>query len=390
MLSRRTHWDFTENQWSRLLSRHISTQNDYIDLTLSNPTTSGIVYPLDAIIAAIAPHVPLPYRPSPAGLPAARRAVVEFYQDRGVVVDDKQVFLTASTSEAYSHLLRLLCDPGEEVLAPSPCYPLIPHLAQLDGVGVRHYSLSYDGDWTIYWPSLIEALRPQTRAIIVVSPNNPTGNYLSASDREQLFALAESRGIAIIVDEVFADYTLSETPTPYVHFDDQCLCFGLHGLSKAIGMPQLKLSWVRVGGPNLLVHEATRRLEMILDTYLSVAAPTQEGLSALLGVGKSVQAQIKTRLQTNRAQLASLWRADAPWNPLHVEGGWTQPIRLPAILDDEQWAVSLLQYGRCVAQPGFFYEFELPAVLVVSLLVDEVSFADGLQRLDGVVRLLLS
>ncbi|NUN12884.1 MAG: pyridoxal phosphate-dependent aminotransferase [Myxococcales bacterium] len=392
MFSKRTNWDFAENNWSRLVTECKTNRKDYIDLTLSNPTVAGLSYPVESITKALIPPQPMRYRPTPAGLLPARQAVAEFYHERGVAVETDHILLTASTSEAYSHLLRLLCDPGDEVLAPAPCYPLIAYLAQVDAVNVRYYSLTYDGDWTIDWCSLTDGLRPQTKAVVVVSPNNPTGNYLNAVDREKLISFADEHGLAIIVDEVFADYATVEMPrkTRYVRFDNARLCFGLHGLSKAIGLPQLKLSWIRIGGQISLVREAKQRLEMVLDTYLSVASPIQEGVPILLRAGQSIQEQIHKRITYNLAQVSRLSKTGAPWTPLCVQGGWTQPIRLPSILEDEQWACSLLVQDGCCVQPGYFYDFAIPSVIVISLLVDEATFADGLQRLDAAVRLRLS
>jgi aspartate/methionine/tyrosine aminotransferase len=372
------------NRLSRAAAEARASGRRLIDLTLTNPTTAGIPYP-PAVASSLAAAAAVPYEPDSRGLRSARSAVVSTLPV-GTNVDPDQIVLTASTSEAYAVLFKLLCDPGDEVLVPRPSYPLFDLLGRLEGVVVRHYALEYHDGWAIDRGRLEAALTARTRAVLVVSPNNPTGSMLHAGDRDWLAGLAARRGVAIVADEVFGDYPLRPPSTAASLVGERrALTFTLGGLSKSCGLPQHKLAWTIVSGPDAAVHEALRRLEVISDTYLSVASPVQAALPSLLAAGREVRRVILSRLQDN---LAALRRATAhapDVTLLEPEGGWSAVLRVPAVRSEEQMALAALDRG-VVVHPGYFFDFETEAFFVASLLVPPDDFGPGIERLLEAVR----
>lgn len=348
-----------------------------LDLTVSNPTTAGLPYDRAAITQALSDPRALVYEPLPFGLPSAREAVA---RELEVIrpVDPARVLLTASSSEAYAFLFKLLCDPGDDVAIAAPSYPLFEHLAQLEGVAVRPYRLAYDGAWHVDLDSLKRAIGPKTRAIVVVHPNNPTGSFLS---KAELAAMAET-GLPIISDEVFVNYTLSEDPSraQTAREAEDTLVFALGGLSKAAGLPQMKLGWTAVGGPKKRVDEALARLEIIADTFLSVGTPVQHALPTLLTAGHAVSEAIRARTRANLAVVDAAIDHRSPITRLRVDGGWYATLRLPRTKSEEQWVLELLAEGVLV-HPGAFFDFESEAYVVVSLLTPEATLAEGAARL---------
>ena len=375
MFSRRSSRDRSPNALSALLTNVGKPQ---FDLTGSNPTTAGITYPADfqqALERAQAPS--LVYRPEPFGLPSAREAVARL---TGAAVDD--ILLTASTSEAYAFLFKLLCDPGDGVLVPAPSYPLFEHLAELEGVQAVPYRLAYDGAWHIDQDFLRRAMTPQVRAIIVVSPNNPTGQYLRADELGGLAAL----GLPLIIDQVFEQFPLSRRRPPAVPPPPACLTFALDGLSKRAGSPQLKLSWTVVSGPERERREARERLELIADTFLSVGTPIQHALPDVLAACPSITRAITERCRLNLATLEQAVQA-SPVTLLRAEGGWSSVLRLPAVRSEEELALGLLRDAGVLVQPGWYYDFESEPYAVVSLLTEPRAFEAGAARLvDYVTR----
>jgi alanine-synthesizing transaminase len=347
------------------------------DLTGSNPTTAEIAYPADlqqALERAQAPS--LVYRPEPFGLPSAREAVARL---TGAAVDD--ILLTASTSEAYAFLFKLLCDAGEAVLVPAPSYPLFEHLAELEGVQALPYRLAYDGAWHVDLDSLRRAVTPQVRAIIAVSPNNPTGQYLRDSELGGLAAL----GLPLIIDQVFAPFPLRRPP-PSAPPSASALTFALDGLSKRAGSPQLKLSWTVISGPERARREARERLELIADTFLSVGTPIQQALPDVLAVCPSITRAIAERCRRNLATLERAVQA-SPVTLLRAEAGWSGVLRLPAVKSEEELALGLLRDAGVLVQPGWYYDFESEPYAVVSLLTEPHAFEAGAARLvDYVAR----
>jgi alanine-synthesizing transaminase len=355
------------------------------DLCGSNPTTAGIDYPAElwrSLERAVADsHV---YRPEPFGSRAARVAIARhFAQTRAVAAPAlEDVLLTASTSEAYSFSFKLLCDPGDEVLVPAPSYPLFEHLAELEGVRLAPYRLAYDGAWHIDLASVQSALTPLTRALIVVSPNNPTGQYLTQAELSSL----EQLGLPILSDEVFFEYPLT-AGRRFVAQPQSCLGVCLGGLSKLAGSPQLKLAWAILSGPEPQRREARERLELIADTFLSVATPIQQALPALLEAAPLVSAAIGARCRHNLSQLAQL-SAGSPLTLLRAEGGWSAVLRLPNVVGEEDFVLGLLRAESVLVQPGWFYDFESQPFCVVSLLTEPSTFRAGCERLvDYVTRI---
>jgi aspartate/methionine/tyrosine aminotransferase len=378
--SSRLDWDLAPNRLSRLLDQKRAAGAPILDLTESNPTAAGFAYPSDAILSALADSRSLHYDPAASGLPSARAAVSEYYSGR---VSPERVLLTASTSEAYAFVFKLLANPGDQVLVPSPSYPLFDYLAALDSVRVIQYPLVYNGIWTIDFDALGRSLTPRCRAIVLVNPNNPTGSFLKRSELAPLIALCLEHNLALISDEVFTDYLFDEQ-APVVRSltgVDEVLTFCLSGLSKVAGLPQMKLGWIVTGGPSRHREQAFERLELIADTYLSVSAPVQWAARALLGLRGPLQAQILSRVRENRAFLASQVGPASPWTLLATEGGWYTVLEAPRIHSEEEWVLSLLTENNVLVQPGFFFDFEREAFLVISLLTAQDVFREGIRRI---------
>jgi len=379
MFSSRVPGDRRANAFSAALTR-ARARGPLVDLTVTNPTRAGIEYPPD-LLAPLADAAGLRYEPTAFGVAHAREAVAETYARRGLAIGAGRIALTASTSEAYSLLFKLLCEPGgSRVLTPAPSYPLFDHLTSLDGVEQAHYALDFHGEWAIDVHSVDEAWTPETRAVLAVTPNNPTGSILRDGDAGELVTRAAARRAAVILDEVFIDYPLGAAlPEAAALRDPAALTFRLGGLSKAVGLPQLKLGWIAVQGPEPLAAEAMDRLEVICDTYLSVATPVQLAARSLLQQGKVVREQILARVRHNYRTLAAAVGGGATVLP--ADAGWSGVVRLPATLSDEAVALDLLDRDAVVVHPGYFFDFRHEA-LVVSLLPVPEQFARGVQLLQ--------
>jgi len=351
----------------------------YVDLTESNPTRAGISYPDDLLLPLSSP-ASLRYEPQPLGMRAAREAIAADCGRRGVCIEPDQIVLSASTSETYAWLFKLLCDAGESVLVPRPSYPLFEHLTRLEGVRAASYRLEYHGRWDIDLDS-VAAAPADTRAVLLVSPNNPTGSYASAREIEALVRVCRDRGWALIVDEVFADYALeADAPITDIAARADVLTFSMGGASKSLGLPQVKLGWTVVGGPAGDRASALEGLELIADTFLSVSTPVQVAAAALLERGAAVRAAIHARLRANLATARRVAAAHPSCNLLPVEGGWSAVVRVPATRGEDTLVLELLARERVLAHPGYFFDFEHEAFLVVSLLVPEPEFADAFAR----------
>jgi alanine-synthesizing transaminase len=352
-----------------------------IDLTETNPTRVGLAYPQDAQ-AALARPAALSYDPQPFGLAAAREAVAETILAAGRPVDPARVILTASTSEAYSFLFKLLCDPGDQVLVPVPSYPLFEHLTRLELVEIRPYPLEYHGTWSIDIHAVEAEATARTRAVLVVSPNNPTGSMLTRADLSALAAFCASRSLALVGDEVFCDYTIDARPDVARVLDqEEALTFSLGGLSKSAGLPQMKLGWMAAGGPAPLVDAALARLEIICDAFLSVSTPVQHAARALLAHGAAIRRLILERVRRNLEALRALAAGHPACSVLRVEGGWSAVVRVPATRSEESLVLDLLERDGVLVHPGYFFDFPHEAFVVVSLLPDPDSFRDGAARL---------
>jgi len=383
MFSSRLHWDLRPNRMAQALAAMRRQRSEIVDLTESNPTHAGVSYPEDVILGAFQDKRALAYEPVPAGMRAARETVAGYYAARGLIVDPACVFLTASTSESYGWLFKMLADSGDEVLVPRPSYPLFEFLAQLELVRVIQYPLVYHNGWSIDLDALTQAVTGRTRAIVLVNPNNPTGSFVKNGELQRLVELCEERGLALISDEVFTDYRFGPDPerVPSLTGIDEVLTFCLSGLSKVAGLPQMKLGWIIIGGPPALRSEAIERLELVADTYLSVGTPVQHALPRLLEAGESVRQQITARVSGNLAFLRERIDDASAARVLQVEGGWYATVRVPRTKTEEQWCLDLLQQDRVLVQPGFFYDFESEAYLVLSLLTAPEAFREGIRRL---------
>ena len=384
MFSSRLNWAPHPNRLAELRAQKEAQGAQVLDLTESNPTRVGLEYPQQEILAALSASQTLRYRPLPRGLDTAREAVADYYRERGTDIGPERIVLTASTSEGYAYLFKLLANPGDEILAPRPSYPLFEFLAGLESVHVRQYPLRYDGVWHIDFDALEQAITPRTRGIVVVNPNNPTGSFLKRAELERLDALAAGRGLALLSDEVFRDYAFFEEAerASTLAGDRRAMAFSMSGLSKIAGLPQMKLGWIVVSGPNR--GPALEALDLIADTYLSVSTPVQVALPALLALSGGILEQIRERTVSNLALLRESIRGSAA-TLLRTEGGWYAVLQVPRTRTEEEWALKLLNDCNVLIQPGFFFDFESEAFLVLSLLPEPPIFAEGLKRLRSVI-----
>jgi aspartate/methionine/tyrosine aminotransferase len=380
--STRTNWNLAENELAAAVRERRAAGHELLDLTVSNPTSCGFAYDEAALLAPLNEPRAMWYQPEPLGMLHARKAVARYYRDAGAEVAVERICLTTSTSEAYSFLFRLLCNAGDEVLVARPSYPLFEYIAQLDDVTLREYPLLYDPNadaergWQIDLQALEQTITERTRAVIVVHPNNPTGNFASLAERAALEQICAERGLALIVDEVFLDYALGETkPKSFTTGEPRCLTFVLSGISKVCGLPQMKASWIAAGGPSATVTDAMARIEVIADTFLSMNAPVQFALPFWLEQCGALQRQIRERCAANLAALDARL-AGSQTQRLAMQGGWTALLRVPRT-PDFVWAA--LERGVLV-QPGEIYG--LPeGRAVLSLLIPTETWVKGLERL---------
>lgn len=380
MRSSRLPRDLTPNALSAGLARMRAEGRPVADLTLSNPTRAGIPYPLD-LLAPLADPAGLSYEPEPFGLATARAAVAADFARRGVAVAPDRVCLTASTSEAYALLFKLLCDPGDRVLVPQPSYPLFEHLTALECVQAVPYALELHGAWRLDVAAIERSLDERTRAVLVVSPNNPTGSIVQSGELKELAALCASRGVALIGDEVFADYRLDgAAPAVSVLQQSRALAFALGGLSKSVGLPQVKVAWIAVNGPDALVAEALAGLEIVADTFLSVSTPAQVALPRLLMHGAVVRDAIRERTARNLSALTAAVAAAPAVTLLPPAGGWCAVLQVPSLVSEEALVLALLEHDGVLVQPGYFFDFPREAFVVVSLLVDPGVFDPAIAR----------
>jgi alanine-synthesizing transaminase len=379
VFSSRSSVDLAPNALALGLARARAAGRSLLDLTESNPTRVGILYDAETILAALAPAASLVYEPAPFGLTSAREAVARVLSVDGPAVDTGRVVLTASTSEAYVFVFKLLCDPGDEVLVPVPSYPLFEHLARLEHVRAVPYRLAYDGAWHVDLDSARAAATARTRAIVTVSPNNPTGSYLKTAELSALGDL----GLPIVSDEVFAGYPLRDDATRARSALDARgapLVFALGGLSKLAALPQMKLAWMVVGGDDARVSAALARLEVIADAFLSVGTPVQHAAPALLASRGPAEGAIHDRTRANLAVVRERVAGSAV-SVLDVEGGWYATLRLPRTRPELDWALCLLEEDGVHVHPGHFFDFESEAYLVVSLLTPQESLRRGIDRI---------
>ncbi|HUC28827.1 MAG TPA: pyridoxal phosphate-dependent aminotransferase [Candidatus Acidoferrum sp.] len=389
MFSERTNWRLAQNRLTRALEQVRANGAKILDLTASNPTRVGLEYDSRAILTALSSEQALDYDPQAKGLLAARRAVAGYYRDRSaggrdvasnVSTDVERIILTTSTSEGYSYVFRLLCNTGDELLVPKPSYPLFEFLADLQDVKLVPYPLIYDHGWQMDFPSLEKAVTERTRGVVVVHPNNPTGSYVQAGEMASLNAFCRAHGLAVIADEVFLDYVLQDQRPASFAGNRDVLTFTLSGLSKISALPQMKVAWIMTSGPPEVLDEALDRLEVIADTYLSMNAPIQWALPALLEQRHGVQRQLLERVKTNLTELDRQLASQKACQRLCVEGGWYAVLRIPVMRSDEDLVIELLREESVLIHPGHFYDFPSDGYLVLSLIPPIEDFAEGIRR----------
>jgi len=385
--SRRTPASFQPNP----LAAHVAALRrmgaPLVDLTLSNPTAARLEYPEESLLEALRDPRVVRYEPDPKGARETREAIAAWHARHGARLDPDHLVLASSTSEAYSWLFRLLCDPGDAVMTPRPSYPLFECLAELDAVRAAAYPLIEEWGWRLDLAALEARLDAQARAIVFVNPNNPTGTYLHPEDWLRLQEFAALRGLAVIVDEVFFDYAwTAATRATSLAGPHLALTFTLSGLSKTAGLPQMKLGWIHVAGPEELRREALERLEWIADAYLPASAPVQLAAPRWLELAPRIQQKILNRVLLNRDALVAGLGQDSAWRVLPAAGGWTAIVEAPRIHSAEQWAMRFLMEASVVVQPGYFYDFEREALLAVSLLPPPEEFAEAMSRLQWIFR----
>jgi alanine-synthesizing transaminase len=374
MFSRRTEWNLAHNRLTIAHQEAISSGSKIIDLTISNPTRAGIEYDSSAILNALANPKALDYDPQPKGLPSAREAVARYYAS---IIDPESLILTTGTSEGYSYVFRLLCNPGDEIFVPKPSYPLFDFLADLQDVKVVPYSLIYDHGWQIDFHSLETGLTKKSRAIVLVHPNNPTGSYISAQERQRLNQLCHQHQLALVVDEVFLDYAYDGKHRPTFAANEDALTFTLSGISKISALPQMKLAWIALSGPQADVAAAMQRLEVIADTFLSLNAPVQLAAPVMLDQRNTIQPQLMRRVRANLAELDRQLARQKSCSRLEIQGGWYAVLRIPVTRPDEDFAIDLLQRSGVLVHPGHFYDFPSDGYLVLSLIAAEEDFRKG-------------
>jgi alanine-synthesizing transaminase len=408
--AKRTEWCLATNILSQTLEGLKKKNIAVLDLTVSNPTQSQFKYPTGKILNALGSTANLTYEPSPSGLLSARQEVARYYQAKGCKVPVEHIVLTSSTSEGYSFVFRLLADSGDSILFPKPSYPLFDFLGDLNDIHLGSYFLRYKrgqspcgdspllGDrWAIDMDSLRGAVTSRTKAIVLVNPNNPTGSFVSASELKEINALCAERNIALICDEVFLDYRLDG----YSSHDSlvgnkDVLTFVLSGISKILGLPQMKLSWIVASGPSDVAEEALKRLEVITDTYLSVSTPIQNALPKWMALMPGIQKHIQARIKSNATFLKKILKDSAVCEALNIQGGWYAVLRVkrglspqgdcPLLVDEEKFVVNLLETQHVFVHPGYFFDFEESGFLVVSLLTPEKVFQEGIKKILNEIR----
>jgi len=387
MFTSRTNWPLAPNRFTQAVEQHRLAGNELLDLTVSNPTNCGFAYPEEDILGALTDQRVFRYAPESKGLRGAREAVADYYRGRtGFTgpcgsLDPERIVLASGTSEAYSHIFRLLCEPGDEILAPSPSYPLFEFLADLSDIRLVTYPLLYDHGWQVDLPSLRAAISPRSRAVLVVHPNNPTGSFVKPGEATVLSEICAERTLALVADEVFLDYSSGAETARTFAGNDSALTFTLSGLSKICLLPQMKLAWVVVSGPAALAETAVERLEVIADTYLSPSTPVQLAAPRFLALRHGLQKQLRQRVTANLATVDAMLRESKVLTRLDREGGWYAVLRVPATGSDEDLAVELLERCCVLVHPGHFFNFSRDGFLVLSLITPEPQFCEGVQRL---------
>lgn len=387
MFAARTNWPLKKNALTSALEEFQKNGAEILDLTESNPTRAGFHYPASLLEKLTHPLNKI-YTPSPQGLLEARKTIAGYYSAKGLPVPPENIFLSSGTSEIYSFLFRLLLNPGERILVPRPGYPLFEILAGLNDVETLSYPLEYDSGWRIDFPRLEELLDSSVKALVLVNPNNPTGSYLKKEELKKLNKLANEKKLALISDEVFFDYSWTDrSPGISLASNQDALSFTLNGISKMLALPQMKLGWLVVSGPEELVCAAREKLEIIYDSYLTAGTPVQRALTSWLPLSTSLGTEIKNRLSSNLLFLKEKLKDVPSAELLQTEGGWYATVRLPRIRSEEDWALLFLREDSVYVHPGYFFDFEQEAYIVLSLLCQAELFQEGVDKVLKRVRI---
>lgn len=382
MFADRTNWRTAPNRLAACLAERRRLRLPVIDLTESNPTKCGLSPTGDRVLSPLLDQRSLIYEPDPKGLPAAREAISAYYASRGYEVPPNRLILASGTSECYSHAFRLLANPGDEILSPAPSYPLFDFLAGINDLRLVHYPMRYDHGWAMDLEALNGRISNRTRAILIVSPNNPTGSYLKPEELSALTHLAREHGLVLIADEVFRDYAWTGQPGgPSIVETRDCLALTFNGLSKICALPQMKLAWTALSGPDSLVADARERLDVIADTYLSVSTPVQWAAIEWLGQSRTIQQSVVERVRSNLAFLDAMLATPGPVTRLRSEGGWYATLRIPHTRGEEDCALELLSQHGVYVHPGHFFDFPRDGYLVIGLIPEQHHFQEGVQRL---------
>jgi alanine-synthesizing transaminase len=387
MFSTRTDWDLRPSPLYSLLQQKRARGEEILDLTESNPTKCGFIHSSSSLIDPGSLERSALYEPDPKGLFSARQAISDWYKRQNISVNPDRIILASSTSEAYSFLFRLLCNVGDVVAVPKPSYPLFDYFARLNDVLCQEYRLAYDGEWHIDLSSVVDTLSSNAEALVLVHPNNPTGSFVKKEERDRIVSEALARRIPIIVDEVFSAFSFANDERRADSFagTESTLTFTLNGLSKLLGLPQMKLAWIVVSGPDEECAKAVQRLEVIADTYLSVGTPVQQALPRLLHDSEAMTQKIFTRTRSNYKSLRTVCAAGSTATLLHCEGAWNAILRLPAKRLDEEWALGLLQTSGVLTHPGHLFDLEINSCVVVSLLPESDLLSEGIRRILAAV-----
>lgn len=386
MFSNRLDINIEPNELSLLYREKMKNGEEILDLTLSNPTKLGFRYDAKRITKEFIDERSLVYEPEPKGMLLAREEVSRYYSEKRKVVDPDDIFIVPSTSEAYSYLFKLLLEPGDEVLIPQPCYPLFEFLVKLDSGNVVFYPMEYDfrGGWLTDFNEIEKRISGKTKVIVIINPNNPTGTYLKKNEFGKFDEISSKHGLAMIIDEVFSDYAIEENQDSLLTAAGLCssLCFILNGFSKMLGLPQMKFGWIAVQGESMLKKEAIKRLEIIADTYLSVATPVQHAAKVLFETREKIQDEIKERIRRNYELLRSGLLLNPDIKSMKSEGGWSAIINFENLLiKDDDFALRLLEKKNVLVHPGYYYDFPDDWYAVLSLLTKPKAFEEGVRRI---------
>ncbi len=376
--SNRIEYPIRENELSVIISE--IGYNNIVNLVESNPTKCGIVYN-EELFSSLWKKENLLYFPDPKGLKRARSIIVKYYKEKNIDIDEEQIVITSGTSEAYSFIFKILCNPDENILIPSPGYPLFDYLSKFELIRTKTYRLEYihDKGWQIDVDSILNVIDENTKAILIINPNNPTGSYLSDREKEKIKEVAKEYNLSLIVDEVFFDFNIDSSEYKSFANERDCLTFVLSGISKILALPQMKLSWIVVCGEEKSKNEALERLELISDNYLSVSIPIQNALGDFFSYGKEIKKLILSRIKENYKIIKEI--LDGHFRVLTTSGGWNTIIELPKIISEDEWVKKLLVQKKCLTYPGYFFDFEKEAFITISLIIEKEKLIYGLEKI---------